>query len=85
MIQFSYTVKDGAGIHARPAGALIKLVRDSKSRVTVKKDGKEADAAKIFTLMALGVKCGDTVIVEIEGEDEEMMAANLKTYMQENL
>lgn len=85
MIQFSYTVQDGAGIHARPAGALIKLIRESACKVTVKKGEKSADAGKIFTLMALGVKCGDTVIVEIEGEDEERLAKRLQTYMQEHL
>ena len=85
MIQFSYTVKDDAGIHARPAGALIKLVRDSKSTVTMKKGEKTADAGKIFTLMALGVKCGDTVTVEISGEDEELLAEKMQAFMQEHL
>ncbi len=85
MIAFSYTVTDDAGIHARPAGALIKMVRDSGCDVAIKKDGKTADGKKIFTVMALGVKCGDTVTVEISGEDEQILAEKIQAFMQENL
>lgn len=85
MIAFSYTVTDDAGIHARPAGALIKMVRDSDCDVAIKKDDKTADGKKIFTVMALGVKCGDTVTVEISGKDEQILAEKIQAFMQENL
>lgn len=85
MIQFSYTVKDSAGIHARPAGCLVKLAKDSDCSVTLKKGDKSADCKKIFTVMALGVKCGDTVTVEVTGENEEVLAKELQTFMEQNL
>ena len=85
MIQFSHKVKDSAGIHARPAGALIKLVWESGCEVAIKKDGKVADGKKIFTVMALGVKCGDTVTIEVSGENEKMLAEKIETFMKENL
>ena len=40
MKSFSYTVKDELGIHARPAGMLVKEVKNFKSKVTLEKDGK---------------------------------------------
>lgn len=85
MIQFSHTVKDSAGIHARPAGMLVKLAKESDCDVTIKKDGKTADGKKIFTVMALGAKCGDTVTVEVTGAEEEVFAKTLQQFMEENL
>ena len=51
MKSFSYTVKDELGIHARPAGMLVKEVKNFQSKVTLEKDGKSVDASR---LMAVG-------------------------------
>lgn len=85
MVQFSHTVKDSAGIHARPAGALVKIAKESNCSVTLKKGDKSADCKKIFTVMALGVKCGDAVTVEVTGEDETVLAKTIQTFMEQNL
>ena len=85
MVQFSYTIKDEAGIHARPAGALVKLARENDCEVQIKKDGKSADLKKIFAVMSLGVKCGETVTVEVTGEAEEKVAGALLAYFEGNL
>ena len=53
--------------------------------VTIEKDGKKADARKMFALMSLGIKSGDTVTVHVGGENEEQVAADLEAFMQENL
>lgn len=44
MKKFSYVVKDEVGIHARPAGLLVREAKKYASRVTVSKDGKTAEA-----------------------------------------
>ncbi len=85
MVQFSYTVKDEAGIHARPAGSLVKLARESACEVTMKKGEKVADLKKIFTVMSLGVKSGDTVTVEVAGAGEEALAEKLQSFFIEHL
>jgi len=71
MTQFTYTIKDPAGIHARPAGVLVKLANTFKSKITVLKDGKRGDLKRIFSIMALGAKQGETLMIQIEGEDEQ--------------
>lgn len=71
MTQFAYTIKDPAGIHARPAGVLVKLANTFKSKITVLKDGKSGDLKRIFSIMALGAKQGETLMIQIEGEDEQ--------------
>ncbi len=48
MKQFEYTIKDEQGIHARPAGMLVKETTAYNCNVTIEKDGKEIDARRIF-------------------------------------
>ncbi len=85
MKSFSYVVKDAEGIHARPAGELVKLAKGFKSTVTIAKGEKSGNASKIFAVMGLGVKQGETVDFTIEGEDEEAAFDAVKAFMEENL
>lgn len=85
MKSFEYTITDPVGIHARPAGMLVKEVKNYASSVTIVKGDKKADARKLMILMSLGVKCGETVTVEVEGADEEAAVASLETFFKENL
>ena len=85
MKTFEYVIKDEVGIHARPAGLLVKEAKKYESRVTVSKDGKSAEATKLMALMGLGVKCGQTVSVTVEGADEDAACEAISRFMQENL
>ena len=71
MKEFQYTVKDACGIHARPAGLLVKVVKGHASTATLEKDGKSCDMRKLMALMGMGVKQGDTVTIKVEGDDED--------------
>ncbi len=55
MKEFTYVITDKEGIHARPVGELVKLAKSYASSVAVIKEGKKADAKKVFGLMGLGV------------------------------
>ena len=70
MKEFNYTITDPQGIHARPAGLLVKEATAFSSSITLEKDGKTGDCKRIFAVMALGIKCGDSVCVKAEGEYE---------------
>lgn len=85
MKQFEYLIAEPLGIHARPAGMLVKTASAYKSTITIEKDGKKADAKRLLALMSLGVKCGETVTFTIEGEDEDIAAAELEGFSKENL
>lgn len=84
MKQFSYTIKDELGIHARPAGMLAKAAKALDSDITITKDGKMAGAAKLMALMGLGVKCGDTVTVTIEGGNEAASEKAMREFFEAN-
>lgn len=85
MKQFEYTIQDEVGIHARPAGLLVKEAKQYESKITVSKDGKSAEATKLMALMGLGVKCGETVAVTVEGADEESAYDSIKAFFEANL
>ena len=85
MKTFTYTITDPIGIHARPAGLLAKELRKYDALVTVTKADKTADAKKLISLMGMGIKCGDTVTVKVEGADEETAAAAVEAFLKENL
>lgn len=85
MKAFTYTIKDEIGIHARPAGLLAKKAKEFESTVTIDKNGKSVNVTKLMLLMGLGVKCGDTVTVTIDGADEDKAAAEMEKFFSENL
>ncbi len=85
MQEFSYTIKDEIGIHARPAGVLSKLAKSFESRIILTKGNNSVDATKLIALMGMGIKCGDTVSISAEGTDEIEAIEKLKSFMEQNL
>lgn len=85
MKTFDYTVKDELGIHARPAGLLVKEAKNFTSKITIKKGEKEVDATRVMAVMALGVKQGETVTVNVDGTDEDAAVAAMKTFFEKEL
>ena len=85
MQRFEYTVKDPIGIHARPAGILVKFVQSMNSDITIECNGKKADAKKILAVMGLCAKCSDTLSVSVSGDAEEQDAKALKAFLEKNL
>ena len=86
MKQFTYTITDPVGIHARPAGMLAKAVKALDSTVTITKaDGRSAAATKLMAVMGLGVKTGETITFTIEGGDEEASAAAVEQFCKDNM
>ena len=85
MNEFSYTITDPVGIHARPAGLLAKAAKAYQSTVTLYKGEKSANVTRLMAVMGLGVKCGDTVKVTAEGADEDTAIAEMETFFKENL
>ena len=85
MKEFQYTVKDACGIHARPAGLLVKVAKGFASTATLEKDGKSCDLRKLMALMGMGVKQGETVTIKVEGDDEEAAAEAIQKFLSENV
>lgn len=85
MKSFNYTITDEVGIHARPAGMLVKEAKNFESKITLEAKGKSVDLTKLMMLMSLGIKKGEEVTIKAEGTDEDAAIAKLEEFFKENL
>jgi phosphotransferase system HPr (HPr) family protein len=80
MTKFTYVITDENGIHARPAGMLVRFAKETPDRITVKNKDKSADATRLFAIMGLGAKKGDTLEFTVSGENCEETSARLREF-----
>lgn len=85
MKQFEYVIKDELGVHARPAGLLVKKAKEFESEIVITKADKSANAKKLIALMGLAIKQGERICVKISGEDEDKAAAEMEKTLAEIL
>lgn len=71
MIEKEVTVKNRAGIHARPAGMIVTLANKFSSQIYLEKDNEKINAKSIMGLITLGVMCNTVVKVSASGSDEQ--------------
>ena len=99
MKQFQYTIKDELGVHARPAGLLVKLAKQYTSAITIEKNGKTCDMRKLMAVMGMGIRQGETITVTAEvdvieeavlgggaeGKDEAAAIEAVEKFLTENV
>ncbi|MEY8337651.1 HPr family phosphocarrier protein [Lachnospiraceae bacterium 62-35] len=85
MKEFTYIITDPEGIHARPAGELVKEAKNYACSIKMAKGGKTGDCKKIFGVMGLVVKQGNEVTLTFDGEDEDAAFEGIKAFMEKNL
>lgn len=85
MREIKYVIQDPEGIHARPAGELIKLLKTFESAVMISKDDQTVDAKRIFGVMSLAAKQGQEVILTVEGSDEDEATDQIQEFLVEHL
>ncbi len=69
MIQENLTIINKLGLHARAAAKLVGVAGRFESRIKLIKDGRDADAKSIMSVMMLAATQGTELVVEIEGPD----------------
>ena len=85
MKSFTHIIADPLGLHARPAGLLVKMAAGYESAVTIETPAGKADAKRIMAVMRLAAKEGTALTVICEGTDEELAAEGLQKFLKENL
>lgn len=80
-----HTVRDKLGIHARPAGQIVKLASQYQSDIKFSTATKSVDARRIMALMGLGVHEGDQLKVTLSGADEVAAATAFSAYLKKSL
>ena len=85
MKEFTHVIADPLGLHARPAGMLVKACAGFASAVTITAPTGKADAKRLMAVMRLAAKQGMELTVSVEGADEEKAATELKAFLEANL
>ena len=85
MREIKYTITDELGIHARPAGQLVKQASAFKCDIKAASPAKSVDAKRIMGVMGLAKKRGDVLTTTSAGPDEAAAAAALEAFLKENL
>ncbi len=85
MKEFKHVIADPLGMHARPAGMLVKACAPYASTVTITAPTGKADAKRLMAVMRLAAKQGMELTVTCEGADEEKAAAELEAFLKANL
>ena len=77
MVEKLFVVKNETGLHARPASLFVQKAAKYKSTIKVKKDGKEANAKSIISVLSLGASFGSEITIIADGPDAEEAVAGL--------
>ena len=85
MVSFKFVVNDKMGLHARPAGLLVKEAAKCTGKVTIRKGEKTGDAKRIFNVMGLSIKADEEVEITVEGDKEKEEAKALQDFIKENI
>ena len=64
------TVSDPVGFHLRAAGRIVKLTKTFTAEVTIRYNGRVANAKSIMGLASLAAEFGATVEISSDGPDE---------------
>ncbi len=83
MNTFDYIVVDEVGLHARPATQLVKYLEGVSSKVTVTKGEKTVDGKRMFSLMGLAIKHGETITFTLEGDNAPTEMVALEQFCKE--
>ena len=76
---FKY-INDENGMHARPAGRLVKKASDFNSDIKIICGSEFANAKQLIPLIKMGIKYNDDITVTIDGEDEIQAEQSLKSF-----
>ena len=85
MTKVRYIITDELGIHARPAGQLVKEASNFKCKIEAGTPNKMVDARRIMGVMGLAVKKGDVLTMSFDGEDESEAAKVIEAFLKANL
>jgi phosphocarrier protein HPr len=71
MIEREVTIRNRAGLHTRPAAAIVKLAAKFQSEFFIEKDSFQINGKSIIGVMTLAAEQGSKLLVRFDGPDEE--------------
>lgn len=81
MLEKEVLVQLASGIHARPAAQFVKLCNSFQSDIRVLFKAKTLNGKSMMEMMTAAVPKDSTVMLKIDGVDEEAALATLEKYL----
>lgn len=85
MKEFKHIIQDPLGLHARPAGQVVRACAGYASTISIAAPTGKADGKRLMAIMRLAAKKGMELTITVEGPDEEQAAAELQAFLAANL
>lgn len=82
MIHRTVTIKNRAGLHTRPAAAIVKLASKFQSEFYIIKEGFRINGKSIIGVMTLAAAQGTPIELEFDGPDEEQAMKEMVEYFE---
>lgn len=70
MRQLDMVIHNATGLHARPAKVFVTVAKQFQSKILIGNGTKQVNAKSLISVLTLGVERGQSIQVEVEGEDE---------------
>ena len=77
-------IENKLGLHARAAAQIVKAASGFNSKILLSKDGIEVDGKSIMGIMMMAAARGTTVLVTVEGDDEDRALEGLEKLFKDN-
>lgn len=78
MVELETTIKNRAGIHARPSALIAQTAVKFSSRIFLEKNGNRINAKSIMGIITLAASFGSRIRITAEGTDEQAAAEAIK-------
>ncbi len=82
MIVKDVVIINKAGMHTRPASAIVKIAAKYKADFYISKNGFEVNGKSIIGVMTLAAEEGSTLTLRFEGEDEQLLADDMIAFFE---
>lgn len=66
---------------ARPIAKLVQIASQFQSKVSIKQNSKTVNAKSIMGMMTVGLSNGQSIEIEVEGEDESDAMKSIEQYL----
>lgn len=83
MIKETIVIEGQEGMEARPVAMLVQVASQYESKIYLECGSKRVNAKSIMGMMTLGLRNGDSITVEADGEDEAAAAAEIVKYLKD--
>ena len=78
MVRIELVITNKLGVHARAAGKFVKAASQFTSEIWLTKGKSRVSGKSIMGLLTMAAAKGETVVMEVDGPDEEQAVETLK-------